>query len=103
MLVETIDQINVKPFLIEWPLSYCWKPLLYVSFIHIFLPGKAAFRRSENVFFFNEFFIQAVETVLFCLQLFFLLTEAIISFKSVFTSQNEGFVEKGVSTTRKKS
>ena len=51
MLVETIVQINVKPFLIEWPHSYCWKPLLYVSFIHIFLLGKAACRRSENVFF----------------------------------------------------
>ena len=58
MLMETIIQIKVKPFFIEQPLSYYWKPV-FTCFFKIFLQVKAAFPRSGNEYLFNESFILA--------------------------------------------
>ena len=58
VLAETIIQIKVKPYSLSSTIGnhyfYAYIPI----YIHIFLPVKAVFRRSENIFF-NKSFIPA--------------------------------------------
>ena len=56
VLVETIIQIKVKPFLIElYTFLLLLETIFYAFFMYTFLPVKAVFRRSENVFFKESF------------------------------------------------
>ena len=90
LLVETIIQIKVKPFL-QSNLS----PTIGSHFLHVFqlfLRVKAAFARSENVSFqqilpfswCNQNFCLS-ETVFFYLQLFFCLWKPLLTLNSVST------------------
>ena len=98
---------------------YCWIPIKYVLLLrdfdilclwYVFLPVKAAFQRSENVFF-NESFIPASGIRIFVLwkqysfiyRFSFFLRKPLLVLKSVSTSPNEGCSWNIVSTRRNKN
>ena len=58
VLVETIIQIKVKPFLIEQPLSYYCK-LFSTRFLYIYSCRWKQFFGVVETYFFNESFIPA--------------------------------------------
>ena len=106
VIVETIIQMKMKPYNLSATIG---NHFLSVFYIYIFLPVKAVFRRSENVFFertlhsswWNQDFCFA-ETAFFYLQLFFFLRKPLLALKFVSTSQNEGFSWSIVPTRQKK-